>query len=96
MIKETLTEGGFRGHINEKGYRNHPLSEAGKLRNRSRSKIRARVEHVFGIQAQLAVNHLIRTVGRVRAKAKLGLRNLAYNIHRFTSLEKLNPRIKTA
>jgi IS5 family transposase len=88
-IKETLAEGGFRGHINEKGYRNRPLSDAAKDRNRKRSKIRARVEHVFGIQSQLAADRLLRTIGLARAKAKLGLRNLAYNIHRFTSLEKL-------
>ena len=64
-IKESLAEGGFRGHRNEKGRRNHPLSDVGKSRNRKRSQIRARVEHVFGIQSQLTSDPLIRTIGLV-------------------------------
>jgi transposase, IS5 family len=34
---------------NEKGYRNHPLSEVQKAKNRTKSKVRAKVEHVFGV-----------------------------------------------
>jgi IS5 family transposase len=34
---------------NEKGYRNRPLSEAQKAKNRTKSKVRAKVEHVFGV-----------------------------------------------
>ena len=52
--------------------------------NYTRSKTRSRVEHVFGVQAQRAGNLLIRTIGAVRAKAKIGLRNLAYNLDRYT------------
>jgi IS5 family transposase len=33
----------------EKGRRNHPLSDAAKGRNRTKSKVRAKVEHVFGV-----------------------------------------------
>ena len=34
--------------IHEKGYRNHPLTEAQKESNRKKSKIRVRIEHIFG------------------------------------------------
>lgn len=35
-------------NIHEKGYRNKPLSEEQKASNKEKSKVRARVEHVFG------------------------------------------------
>jgi len=34
--------------INEKGYRNKPLTEEQKVGNKEKSKVRARVEHLFG------------------------------------------------
>ena len=34
--------------MNEKGYRNKPLTEQQKAKNKEKSKVRARVEHVFG------------------------------------------------
>jgi hypothetical protein len=48
LIVEVLALMGFEAHINERAYRNRPLSEEQKTANRERSKIRARVEHVFG------------------------------------------------
>ncbi len=47
-IEETLNLLGFDSQIHERGYRNHPLTEEQKLSNRSKSKTRAKVEHVFG------------------------------------------------
>lgn len=51
-----------------------------------KSRTRARVEHEFGVQAQMAGPVLVRTIGIVRAKVKIGLRNLAYNLNRYTVL----------
>lgn len=76
----------FREHLQRKGCRNKKLTEKEKQGNYTRSKIRSRIEHVFGIQAQRAGNLLLRTIGLVRAKAKIGLRNLAYNIDRYSTL----------
>ena len=59
------------------------MSKREKLGNRTRSRIRSRVEHVFGAQAMRAKVLLIRTIGIVRARCKIGLRNLAYNLDRF-------------
>ena len=50
--------------------------------NATRSKVRARVEHVFAEQKdRMAL--FIRTIGQVRAEAKIGLANLAFNMRRF-------------
>jgi len=59
------------------------INELGKRGNSTRAKTRIRVEHVFGFQAQKSGNLMIRTVGAIRAKIKIGLRNLAYNIYRY-------------
>jgi IS5 family transposase len=82
--EETLSElerRGYREHLQRKGCRNRRLTEREKRGNRTRSRIRCRIEHVFGIQAQMAKNRVLRTVGIIRAEVTIGLRNLAYNIH---------------
>ncbi len=80
---EHLKERGFRPKINRKGTRNHPLSDREKQGNRTRSKTRCRIEHVFGTQSQLARGQtLIRAIGRVKASFQIGMRNLVYNLHR--------------
>lgn len=81
--ESSLKAKGFRPRFQRKGCRNKPLSELEIQGNRSRAKIRSRVEHVFGIQAMRAGNLIIRTIGIVRAKVKIGLRNLAYNLDRY-------------
>lgn len=74
-------------HFQEKGTRGHPLTEEQKAANRLRSKIRSRVEHVFGAKFQRAGNLILRTVGMARARVKLGLRNLCYNLERYALLK---------
>ena len=81
-----LREHNFVERISRKGCRNKKLTDADIKSNRLRSKIRCRVEHIFGVQAQRAGNLLLRSIGIVRAKAKIGLRNLAYNIDRYARL----------
>ena len=77
---------GYREHIQRKGYRKYPLTARERQGNRSRSRTRSRVEHVFGAQLQKAGNLILRTVGKVRAYVKIGLRNLAYNLDRYSLL----------
>lgn len=45
-IEETLPLIGFESQIHERGYRNHPLTEEQKQSNRTKSKTRAKVEHI--------------------------------------------------
>ena len=81
-----LEKNGFREHIQRKGSRHRKLTAREEEGNKARAKIRSRIEHVFGVQAQRAGNLLLRTIGIVRARAKIGLRNLAYNIDRMGML----------
>jgi len=83
---DSLDAMGYREHIQRKGYRDKPLSEREKRGNRTRAKIRARVEHIFGVQAKRAGSLIVRTIGLWRARSKIGLRNLAYNIDRYGTL----------
>src|SRR3954470_16111217 len=57
--------------------------------NHAKSRIRARIEHVFGAQQSAPGGRIVRTIGMVRARAKIGLQNLAYNIRRLVTLERL-------
>jgi len=81
-----LKEFGFRSHVQRKGCRYKKLDERQRRGNHRRAKVRCRVEHIFGVQTMRAGNLLVRTIGLVRAKAKIGLRNLAYNIDRYCLL----------
>ena len=83
---EWLGKNEYREHVQRKGTRNHPLSSWEQQGNRARSRIRSRVEHIFGIQAQRAGSLIVRSAGIVRAKTKIGLRNLAYNLDRYGTL----------
>jgi len=71
--------------IHEKGYRNRPLTKTQIRNNTAKSKIRARVEHVFAAMEQYG-GKTIRTIGIVRAKLQIGLLNLAYNLKRYAYL----------
>ncbi len=57
--------------------------------NKTRSKVRARVEHVFGAQSNDMGGTLVRSIGLMRAKAGIGLKNLTNNMHRQVQLERL-------
>lgn len=87
-ISDALEAAGLKNCINEKGYRNHSLTDEQRASNRAKSKIRSRVEHVFGVQSQRAGSLLLRGIGIVRAKTKIGLRNLSYNLSRYAILTK--------
>lgn len=80
---------GFEEHFNERAYRNQPLSEEQKAANRERSKVRSKVEHIFGSWVNEMGGKLLRSIGFERAKNNLGLKNLAYNLKRFVFWETL-------
>ena len=46
-------------------------------------------EHVFGAQETAPGGRIVRTIGMVRARAKIGPANLAYNIRRLVTLERM-------
>jgi IS5 family transposase len=76
----------YREHLQRKGCKHKKLTNREAQGNRTRSRIRSRVEHVFGVQAKRARSLIVRVIGLVRVKAKVGLRNLAYNLDRYCAL----------
>jgi IS5 family transposase len=80
---DLLEMAGFQSRIHEKGSRCHPLSEEAKDRNKVRSGVRARVEHVFGAITTSMHGKLTRRIGLARTTAWWGLRNLTYNFLRY-------------
>lgn len=76
----------YRNHIHVKGKRGKPLTEKQQRSNRKKSQIRARVEHIFGSIENEQGGLFVRTIGIARAKTKIGLMNLTYNMRRFATL----------
>lgn len=90
------TAGGFIDNglnpvICEKGYRNHPLTDEQKASNRKKSKVRSRVEHVFGFIERSMGGLVFRGVGIARAAACVAMTNLTYNIARLAQIFKYHP-----
>jgi len=85
-----LEQMGYREHIQRKGSRYKKLTDWEKRGNRTRAKIRSRIEHIFGIQVQRAGTTIVRCIGFVRTTATIGLRNLAYNLSRYSLLVTLH------
>ena len=73
--------------INEKGYRNNPLTEEQKASNKEKSSVRSRVEHVFGHMTNSMGGLFIRCIGIERARCAIAFKNLAYNISRYCFLK---------
>src|ERR1700677_629360 len=84
-----LKAAGYRSKIHFKAYRNTPLTAGQKKANTCRSKVRARVEHIFGYQANSMKAGFIRTIGMARAKVKIGMTNLVYNMQRLIQLQRI-------
>src|SRR4029450_164819 len=78
-----------QSRIHRRAARNRPLSERQKSANTTRSRVRARVEHVFGHQQNSMGGKMGRTIGIARARFKIGMMNLGYNIRRLVQLERL-------
>jgi transposase, IS5 family len=76
--------------VNEKGYRNKPLTDEQKESNREKSKTRARVEHVFGFMEQSMNGLIVKSVGIKRATNIIGLINITYNLFRYEQIIRLN------
>jgi IS5 family transposase len=80
--RKMLMRKNIRNRIHEKGYRDHPLTERQEEKNRLKSKVRARIEHVFGFVVNTMGGFFIRCIGNIRADAMIGLKNLMYNLCR--------------
>lgn len=79
--EQELKAVGIRPKILKKGYRNKPLTEGDKTRNRKLSSRRCRVEHVFAWLKQKG-RSVIRGIGIARITARVTLRIIGYNLYR--------------
>ena len=78
----------------EKGTRNHPLTSEQKASNKEKSKIRVRIEHIFGFMTVSMHGITLKSIGRVRAEFQIGLTNLIYNICRSETLNRLKRAVE--
>ena len=81
-----LDKAGKVSRIHHKKPRGKPMPHAVSRANAARSKIRARVEHVFAEQKD-RMGLFIRTIGIARAEAAITLANMAYNMKRWCWLD---------
>jgi len=74
-------------YLMRKAYRNKPLSAADLKSNHVISRMRVRVEHVFGRMAQMGADYC-RSIGLKRATSHNHLCNLTYNMDRYALLSR--------
>jgi len=87
--EEMLSDRGYRSKVHRKGKRGKSLSARAKKANTKKSKVRCRVEHVFGSQSDLR-KKAIRSIGLMRARTEIGMMNMVYNMRRFCFLERVS------
>ena len=72
--------------IHEKAEKNRPLTEAQKASNREKSRIRCRIEHIFGYMTGTMRGITFHSIGLARTKFNVGMMNLVYNLSRYAFL----------
>jgi transposase, IS5 family len=85
--RQRLSLEGDRSLHRRHGSQGRPMAPHIRRGNAARSKVRAAIEHVFA-QQKGPMALCIRTVGIARAKVKIGLANLTYNIRRLVFHER--------
>lgn len=85
---QLLAEHNYRNRINRKGCKNKKLTRREIQGNRTKSRTRSRVEHVFGNQLAKAGTAIVRSINKKRVKVVIQLRNLTYNFGRYAILAK--------
>lgn len=71
----------------EKGYKNNPLTDIQIANNREKSRVRSRVEHIFGFMEGSMNGMYLYAIGKKRITANIGLMNLTYNMFRKIQLQ---------
>lgn len=84
--EQSLKEDGYESLIHERAWRNAPLTGDQEANNKAKSRVRARVEHVFGHMENSMGGIFINTIGAARAAVGVGLMNLTYNLARIEIL----------
>ena len=82
---QVLLDQDLENFVMPKARRNKPLSAADEEYNKEVSRIRVRVEHVFGRMKAMGADYC-RKIGITRAKQHNSLANLTYNMDRYAFL----------
>ena len=69
-------------HVCTRAYRNKPLTDEDKAKNKEIAHIRARIEHIFGYMTRFMAGITSRVHGIARIKRDVTAKNLAYNLRR--------------
>ena len=71
----------------KKGYKNNPLTEQDNVINKEKSRVRSRVEHIFGFMEGSMNGMNLYAIGIKRVEGIVGLMNLTYNMFRKIQLQ---------
>lgn len=82
-----MAKNGFVSRVHRKKPKGRPMSGAVRRANAAKSRIRSRIEHVFAEQKD-RMGLFVRTIGIARARVKIGMTNLVYNIKRLLFLRR--------
>jgi IS5 family transposase len=85
-----MAESGFISRVHHKKPKGKSMAERTRRANARKSGVRSRIEHVFAEQKS-RMGLFMRTIGIARARVKIGLANLTYNIKRLIWLEQTAP-----
>jgi IS5 family transposase len=86
QIEELCEQKGMVSKINQKGYRHKKLTQKQQNENKRKSRIRARVEHIFAFMANSMNGMFLKYRSYVRNKVAIELMNLTYNLFRLVQL----------
>lgn len=78
---------GFRSQVHHRKPRGRPMAANVRRGNHGRSKVRAAIEHVFA-QQKGPMWLFIRTIGLARARVKVGMASIVYNMRRLVWQER--------
>ena len=78
---------GCKERILKNGAVGNRLTKRQKYNNRRKSRIRCRIEHIFGFMTGTMKGINLRCIGIIRAVFNIGLTNLIYNMWRYRSLK---------
>jgi len=84
-----LERQGFASRIHRKKPHGRTMPERTRRANAVKSAVRSRVEHVFAEQKH-RMGLLVRTIGIARARLKIGMANIVYNLKRLIVLQRAN------
>lgn len=77
--EEMIKDKEMANQVCKKGHKNNPLSDLETAYNREKSRVRSRVEHIFGFMENSMNGMYLYNIGKKRIEGIVGLMNLTYN-----------------